>query len=225
LVINQKGNLVACEHGDRRITEMPLKVGGKRTLSDNFEGKRFNSPNDIVQHSSGAYYFTDPTAGLLLGNADPSRETNIMGVYRIGSDGKTTLEVSELMRPNGLAFSPDEKYLYVAQSLDTAAIWMKYPVNIDGSLGKGKLFLDLTHLIKAGMVGRPDGMKVDKEGNLWATGPGGVVILSPEAKILGRIITGERVANVAFGEDGSTLFLTSDMYVCKIKTLTKGNGF
>jgi gluconolactonase len=225
LIINQKGELVACEHGDRRVSAMPFSSGGKRTLSDNFNGKRFNSPNDIVQHSSGAYYFTDPCAGMPKGVNDPTRETDIVGVYRIGTDGKTTLVVKDLLKPNGLAFSPDEKILYVAQSLDTAALWMAYPVNSDGSLGKGKVFLEVTQMIKNGLVGRPDGLKIDKKGNLWASGPGGVVILSPDAKLLGRIIIGERVSNVAFGEDGSTLYLTADMYLCRIKTLTIGVGF
>ena len=225
LIINQKGELVACEHGDRRVSAMPLSGGGKRTLSDNYAGKRFNSPNDVVQHSSGAYYFTDPPYGLALKEKDPSRETEVFGVYRIGTDGKTTLEAKDLLRPNGLAFSPDEKILYVAQSYDEAIIWMAYPVNTDGSLGKGKVFYDATAIFKAGLMGHPDGLKVDKNGNLWATGPGGVMIFSPEAKLLGRISTGERIANVGFGDDGSTLYLTSDMYLCRIKTLAKGIGF
>lgn len=226
LTVNQKGELVACEHGDRRISAMPLTVGGKRTLADNFEGKRFNSPNDVVQHSSGAYYFTDPPYGLMKKENDPSRETTLFGVYRIGTDGKVSLVVNDLQRPNGLAFSPDEKILYVAQSDPRQPVIMSYPVQADGSLGKGKVFYDATTAFKEGKLrGLPDGLKVDKKGNLFATGPGGVLVISPEGKLLGRIDTNEPTANCAWGGDGSTLYITSNMHLCRIKTLTVGVGF
>ena len=226
LIINQKGELVACEHGDRRVSSMPLEVGGKRTLADNFQGKRFNSPNDVVQHSSGAYYFTDPPYGLDKHENDPTRESDIFGVYRIGTDGKISVVISDLQRPNGLAFSSDEKTLYVAQSDANQAIYMAYPVNLDGSLGVGKVFFDATSTVKEGKLkGLPDGMKIDKKGNLFATGPGGVLIISPEGKLLGRIDTNEPTANCAWGNDGSTLYITSNMHLCRIKTLTVGIGF
>lgn len=226
LIINQKGELVACEHGDRRISSMPLEVGGKRTLADNFQGKRFNSPNDVVQHSSGDYYFTDPPYGLNKHENDPTRESNIFGVYRIGTDGKVTVVTSELQRPNGLAFSPDEKTLYVAQSDPDRAIIMAYPVEKDGNLGKGAIFYDATPIVKEGKLkGLPDGLKLDKKGNLFATGPGGILIISPEGKLLGRIDTNEPTANCAWGNDGSTLYITSNMHLCRIKTLVVGIGF
>jgi gluconolactonase len=226
LIINQKGELVACEHGDRRVSSMPIEVGGKLTLADNFQGKRFNSPNDVVQHSSGAYYFTDPPYGLDKWEKDPTREQELFGVYRIGTDSKITLATGELLRPNGLAFSPDEKTLYVAQSYADRAIYMAYPVNSDGSLGVGKVFYDATPAVKEGKLkGLPDGMKIDKKGNLFATGPGGVLIISPEGKLLGRIDTNEPTANCAWGDDGATLYITSNMYLCRIKTLTVGVGF
>ena len=226
LIINQKGELVACEHGDRRISAMPLKVGGKFSLADNFQGKRFNSPNDIVQHSSGSYYFTDPPYGLDKHENDLSREIDIFGVYRIGTDGKVSVATAELQRPNGLAFSPDEKILYVAQSDPNRAIIMAYPVQADGSLGKGKVFYDATPIVKEGKLkGLPDGLKLDKKGNLFATGPGGTLIISPEAKLLGRIDTNEPTANCAWGDDGSTLYITSNMHLSRIKTLTVGIGF
>jgi gluconolactonase len=226
LIINQKGELVACEHGDRRVSAMPLEVGGKRTLADNFQGKRFNSPNDVVQHSSGAYYFTDPPYGLDKHENDQTRESDIFGVYRIGTDGKVTIATAELQRPNGLAFSPDEKTLYVAQSDPDRAIIMAYPVQNDGSLAKGKVFYDATTVVKEGKLqGLPDGLKLDKKGNLFATGPGGILIISPEGKLLGRIDTNEPTANCAWGDDGSTLYITANMYVCRIRTLTVGVGF
>lgn len=225
LTINHKGELIACEHGDRRVSSMSLTLGGKRTLADNYQGKRFNSPNDVVQHSGGAYYFTDPPYGLPKKDKDPSRELEF-GVYRIGTDGKVSLVANDLVRPNGLAFSPDEKILYVAQSHEDRAIYMAYPVNEDGSLGTGKVLFDATYMLKnEKRSGLPDGLKIDKKGNLFATGPGGVLIISPAGKLLGRIETGSLAANCAWGDDGSTLYITADMYLCRVKTLTMGVGF
>ena len=224
LIINRKGELVSAEHGDRRISVMPLDGGGKVTLAAHWAGKRFNSPNDVVQHSGGAYYFTDPPYGLSKKEKDPSREIQQFGVYRIATDGKVTQVISDLKRPNGLAFSPDEKTLYVNQS-DTEAYTMAYPVGADGSLGKGRIFYDASPLMKQGLKGAPDGLRVDAQGNLFATGPGGVLVISPQGKLLGRISTGEATANCAWGDDGSTLYLTADMYLCRIKTKTKGAGW
>jgi gluconolactonase len=217
LIIDNAGRLVSCEHGDRRVSAMPLSGGGKITLADRFEGKRLSSPNDVVQHSSGTYYFTDPPYGLPLKEKDPTRETDWFGVYRIGNGGNVTLESKEMTRPNGLAFSPDEKTLYVANSDPDRAIWMAYPVLANGSLGAGKVFFDATPMSKKGLRGLPDGMKVDKKGNLWATGPGGVLIFAPDATLLGRIDTGEATANCAFGNNGTVLYLTADMYVCRVQ--------
>ena len=223
LLIDNKNRLISCEHGDRRISAMPLKGGGKMTLSDNYNGKRLNSPNDVVQHiSNGNYYFTDPPYGLSKKQDDPSRELKQLGVYKIGSDGKTTLQIDNLTRPNGLAFSPDGKILYVAQSDPESAIWMAYPVEENGNVGKGKLLYDATAMVKSGMKGLPDGLKVDKDGNIWSSGPGGLLVLSPSGKLLGRIEMGELTSNCAWGNDGSTLYLTVDGYVCRIKTITKG---
>ena len=222
LIINQKEELVACEHGDRRISAMPLTTGGKRTLADQHEGKRFNSPNDIVQHSSGAYYFTDPPYGLPQNDTDPSRETSVFGVYKRTTNGQVSLVVANLSRPNGLAFSPDEQLLYVAQSDPDKAYIMVYKVDKNGDLDQGKIFFDTTPMVKQGQIGLPDGLKIDIKGNLWATGPGGVLIITPQAKHLGTISTGEATANCAWGNDGSVLYITADMYLCRIRTLAKG---
>lgn len=223
LTIDSEGRLVACEHGDRRISRLE-KNGGKRTLVDNYMGKRLNSPNDLVYKSNGDLYFTDPPYGLPKNWDDSRRELDFCGVYRLAKDGKLTLLTKELSRPNGLAFSPDEKTLYVANSDPKRAIWMKYPVNADGTLGQGTVFNNVTESVDK-LPGLPDGMKIDRDGNLFASGPGGIYIYAPDGKLLGRIETGEKTANAAWGDDGSTLYLTADMYICKVKTTTKGAGW
>lgn len=224
LLLDPQGRLVCCEHGDRRVSVLTDK-GGKMTLVDNYQGKRLNSPNDACFKSNGDLYFTDPPYGLPNRYDDPRRELDFCGVYRLSKDGKLTLLTKELARPNGIAFSPDEKTLYVAQSDPDAAIWMSYPVKEDGTLGEGKLLYDATENFKKGLPGLPDGMKVDKDGNIFATGPGGVYVFNKEGKLLGRISTGERTANCAFGgKDRSILYMTADMYVCRIQTKTAAAG-
>lgn len=221
LLLDSEGNLVACEHGDRRVSVL-TPGGGKRTLADSYEGKRLNSPNDGVLKSNGDIYFTDPPYGLPARENDPRRELDHFGVYRISKkDGRLTLLTTELQRPNGIGFSPDEKTLYVAQSDPKKAIWMSFEVKADGTLGPGKLFYDATSEVGK-LPGLPDGLSVDIEGNLWASGPGGIWIFSKEAKLLGRILTGERTSNCGFGEDGTTLFVTADSYLCRIPTKVRG---
>jgi gluconolactonase len=221
LTISNDGKIIACEHGDRRVTIMPIEGGGKKTLSDNHLGKRFNSPNDVVQKSNGDVYFTDPPYGLPKQENDPSRETGIFGVYLIAKNGTTKAIITDLTRPNGLAFSPDESILYVNQSDPERAYIMAYPVLKNGLLGKGKLFFDTTPMVKQGLKGLPDGLRIDNKGNLFATGPGGVLILTPKGKLLGRIDTGQPTANCAWGDDGSVLYMTANNLLCRIKTKTK----
>jgi gluconolactonase len=223
LLLDPQGRLLSCEHGDRRVSVM-TRDGGKRTLVDNHMGKRLNSPNDLTLHSSGAIYFTDPPYGLPNHWDDPRRELDFSGVYRLATDGRLTLLTQEMTRPNGIAFSPDEKILYVAQSDPARAIWMSFPVRADGTVGTGKVFADATSMVSK-QKGLPDGMKVDQSGNLWATGPGGVHIFAPDGKRLGRIETGEATSNCAWGGDGSTLYLTTDMYITRIRTKTRGAKF
>ncbi|MEZ6066173.1 MAG: SMP-30/gluconolactonase/LRE family protein [Planctomycetaceae bacterium] len=222
LLLDPEGRLVCCEHGDRRLSVV-TRDGGKRTLVDNYEGKRLNSPNDAVYHSNGALYFTDPPYGLPNQYDDERRELDFCGVYRLGTDGKVTLLTKEMTRPNGIAFSPDEKTLYVAQSDPAAPIWKAFPVKEDGTLGEGKLFHDSSDNLANKLPGLPDGMAVDHLGNIFATGPGGVYVLSPAGKLLGRIETGERTSNCKFGgDDGSILYITADTYLCRIQTKTHG---
>lgn len=223
LLLDEDGRLVFCEHGDRRISLM-LADGGKRTLADSFKGKRLNSPNDACFKSNGDLYFTDPPYGLPKRWNDPRRELDFCGVFRLSKQGELTLLTDDMTRPNAIAFSPDEKTLYVAQSDSKAALWKAFPVKRDGTLGKGRVFYDVTPVVKK-LPGGPDGLKVDRQGNLFATGPGGVHIFTPEGVLLGRISTGERTANVASGNNGSVLYMTADMYLCRIQTKTKGAGW
>ena len=223
LLLDSKGQLVSCEHGDRRVSVM-TEGGGKRTLVDNYMGKRLNSPNDACFKSNGDLYFTDPPYGLPKRYDDPRRELDFCGVYRLSKDGELTLLTKEMTRPNGIAFSPDEKTLYVAQSDPKAAIWKAFPVKDDGTIGEGNIFFDATSLVGK-MKGLPDGLKVDKDGNLFATGPGGVHVFAPDGTPLGRIDTGQATANCGWGGDGSTLYITADAYLCRVKTMTKGAGW
>lgn len=223
MTVDQQGRLIVCDHGDRRIAALPLRgKGGKRTLTDNFQSKRYSSPNDVVAHADGSLYFSDPPYGLPLKEKDPTRETTANGVYRLAADGTVKLVVQDMTLPNGLAFSPDGKILYVTQSDSLNPRINAYPVLAAGALGKGKLFFDATTVPKLRYKEVPDGIKVDSQGNCWVAGPGGLLIISPTGKLLGRIDTGEVISNCAWGDDGSTLYIASSMFLCRIKTNVKG---
>ena len=222
LNLDPQGRLVLCQHGDRRVARLADDGKSFVTLADRYQGKRFNSPNDSAYRRNGDLYFTDPPYGLLGKNDDPAKELDFNGVFRIAKDGTVTLLTREMTFPNGIAFSPDEKTLYVANSDPQKAIWMAFPVKDDGTLGKGRVFFDATKWFKAGKKGLPDGMKVDQAGNLFATAPGGVVVFDPDGTHLGTFNTGEATANCGWGEDGSTLFITADMYLARVRLTTKG---
>lgn len=228
LVLDAQGHLVLCQHGDRRMARLDAPLDKPEpnyvTLIDRYEGKRFNSPNDAVYHSNGDLYFTDPPYGLENRMDDPAKELDFQGVYRFTKDGTLTLLTKEMTRPNGIAFSPDEKTLYVANSDPDMAIWKAFDLNEDGTIANGRVLLDVTKWVES-KPGLPDGLKVDQKGNLFATGPGGVLVISPEGKHLGTIVTGQRTSNCAFGEDGKTLFMTADYYVMRIRLKTVGSGF
>ncbi len=221
LILDAKGHLTLCEHGDRRVTRLDKDFKNKKVLVDHFEGKKLNSPNDLVYHSNGDLYFTDPPYGMVKHFEDPARELAFCGVYLLKPNGKLTLLHKDMTRPNGITLSPDEKWLYVANSDPKLAIWKKFAVNGDGTLGEGKVFYDATAMVGK-KPGLPDGMKVDVKGNVFATGPGGVFIFTPEGKLLGILDTGVPTANCAFGDDGTTLYIAADKALARIRTTTKG---
>ena len=225
LTLDGAGHLVLCQHGDRRVARMdaPLAKPAPNfaTLADRYEGKRFNSPNDLVFKSNGDLYFTDPAYGMEKQFDDPGRELSFAGVFRRSKSGELTLLTKDMTRPNGLAFSPDEKRLYVAQSDAQAAIWRVFDVNADGTIGNSRVLFDATAMTKTEQ-GLPDGLKIDVEGNLFATGPGGVLIFTADGKHLGTIHTGQATSNCAFGDDGRSLYITADMYLMRVKLKTKG---
>lgn len=212
MTFDKDGNVLICQHGNRRIARRN-KAGVLTTLVDRFEGKKLNSPNDLVFKSDGALYFTDPPYGLTKGDEDPKKELAFNGIYRL-QGGKLTLLNKEMTRPNGIAFSPDEKWLYVANSDPAKKVWMKYPVQEDGTLGPGRLFADVTAEQADGL---PDGLKVDSKGNVWATGPGGVWIFNADGKHLGTIQPTEVPANCGFAEEGGVLWMTARTSVYRIK--------
>jgi gluconolactonase len=221
LATDREGRLLLSQHGNRQIAR--LNPDGKTftTVADRFEGKRFNSPNDLVLDRQGNLFFTDPPYGL--GPGSPV-EIDFHGVYRVTPAGAVTLVSKELERPNGVALSPDEQTLYVANSHGPRPIIMAFDLAPDGTAGPGRVFFDGTELRKT-RRGAFDGMRVDAQGNLWATGPGGVLIINAQGKHLGTLLTGQNTGNCTFGEDGSVLYVMADMYLVRIATKTRGQGF
>ncbi len=218
LIFNQQGELILAQHGDRCLARLQaaLPTPQFQCLAARYHDKLFNSPNDVVQAKDGSYYFTDPPYGLKQGDQSAQKQQPVNGVYRLDAQGKVQLLVSELTRPNGLAFSPQGDYLYVANSDPNAAIWWRYPVLADGQLGKGMIWYDATSLT-ATETGLPDGLKVKKDGTVIATGPGGIWVWSAQGQLLGRIKTGVAAANVALSSDERTLYITASQYLLDIK--------
>ena len=221
LTVDRQGRVLVAEHGNRRVSR--IDGNGRLTvLADKYDGKRLNSPNDVEVKSDGTIYFTDPPYGLPLQDTDPGKELPFSGVYQLkeGPGGiAVTLLTSELARPNGIAFSPDERYLILANSENDRKIWMRYELKPDGTLHPGTLFLDVT---AEKMAGIPDGLKIALQGTVFATGPGGVWVISPQGKPLGRIELPELPANVAFGDDGRTLYMTARTSVYRVRLNVAG---
>jgi gluconolactonase len=227
LTLDLQGHIVAAEHGGRRLTRID-DDGTRSVLGDKFEGKRFNSPNDVVVKSDGSIYFTDPPYAVQPSTPGgvrpegwwkaqiPGKELTVHGVYRLKPDGALSLLLDDFALPNGLAFSPDESVLYID---DSAYKHIRaFDVRPDGSLTNSRVLLDMA----SSDPGVPDGMKVDVQGNVFCTGPGGVWVCRADGTFLGRIILPELPANLAWGEDGSVLFLTARTSVYRIQTKTRG---
>ena len=220
LLLNADNELVLCQHGERRVAKMNSSLDTPKpdfiALVTTYNDKRFNSPNDGVFRKNGDLYFTDPPYGLPQRMDDPGKELDYQGVYRLDSKGEVHLLTKEFTRPNGITFSADEKRLYVANSDPEKAIWKVFDVADDGSLSSGKLFYDATAMVGK-EKGLPDGLKIDRNGNVFATGPGGVLIFNPDGELLGKIKTGQATSNCAFNTDKSVLYITADSYLLRVK--------
>jgi gluconolactonase len=220
LTLDKDGKLVLCQHGDRRVARMDSGIENPSptfvTVADRFNGKRFNSPNDVVFRNNGDMFFTDPPYGLPNQENDSTREISFQGVYRSTPAGVVSLVVDSLTRPNGIAFTPDQKTLIVANSDPGRAIWYAFDIVDDDSTTNARVFYDATENAKT-ENGLPDGLRIDKQGNIFASGPGGIWIFNKEGKVLGKIKIPVATANCALADDDKTLYLTSDMYLLRVK--------
>lgn len=218
LALDAAGNLILCQHGDRRLARMnaPLDTPAVQyeTIIAAYEGRRFNSPNDLTLSSGGTIYFTDPPYGL---KDEKQKELDFQGVYKLDPKGSLELLVDSLTFPNGIALSPDEQTLYVAVSDPKKARYYAYDVDTNGRITGGRILLDVTAMMGNANPGLPDGLKVHPSGNLFATGPGGVLVITPEGQHIGTIRTGESTANCGFNEDYSVLYMTADMHLMRVR--------
>lgn len=220
LLLDQSGNLVLCQHGDRRIARMdaPLSAPSPSftTIAGSYNGRRLNSPNDAVYNSRGELFFTDPPYGLEHNMSDPKKETPFQGVYKVTTGGEVVLLIDTLTRPNGIAFLPGEKTLLVANSHDEKPHWYAFDLDDSGAIRKGRIFYSAAGYDKSWKGGN-DGLKVDRNGNVFATGPGGLWIFNKNGKLLGKLRLDEAASNCALSPDEKTLYITNDMYVLRLK--------
>ncbi len=230
LTLDKQGNLMMAQHGHRRIARLvswSAPNGPQNVVAARFQGKRFNSPNDLIVHPSGDIYFTDPPYGLAKQDKDPARELAFHGVFRLDRKGNVTLVTGAIERPNGIGLSPDGRILYASNSYGQNAVIMAFGIETDGSTGSGRVLFDATEMNrKAGKKGAFDGLRVDRTGHIWATNPGGVMVISPAGKHLGTIVTGRPTANCEFGDgDGSTLYITAQSFLARVKTRAQRLNF
>ena len=210
LITDKDGTILVTRMGIGTIEKLDEK-GALTPVLAKYEGKRLNSPNDLVFARDGALWFTDPSFGLPKMDADPKKEIKFNGVYRYAG-GKLTAMITDMKQPNGIGFSPDGKTLYVSNSMPDMVL-RAYDVGADGKLSNKRILYRWAQALGDGV---PDGLKVDSAGNIWATGPGGVSIISPQGKVLGRIVLPEVVANLAFADDGKTVYLTATSSVYRL---------
>ena len=218
LILDHEGNLVLCQHGERRLAKMLASMASPQAeyeeLAGGYDGKRFNSPNDLVMNGASQVFFTDPPYGL--DDWDP-KELDFQGVYRLDTSGELTLLIDSLSRPNGIGLSPDEQILYVAQSDPGKARYYAFDLNENGNVLSGKILLDATGSVGRDKPGLPDGLAVHSSGNLFASGPGGIWIITPEGKHLGTIVTGQNTSNCTFDSKENYLYMTADSFLMRIK--------
>lgn len=224
LLLSQNGELLICNHGRRAVEARDFASGERRVLTSEFEGNRFNSPNDLIEAADGTIYFTDPPYGLDGLNASPAKEMDVNGVYRLDTDGTLTRLVDDMTFPNGMALSPDERWLYVSQSDPAAPMIRRFKLGEDGSLEAGEaIWFDAKPYMHE-VGGLPDGMAVTSKGHVMLAGPGGVLVITQDGECLGRIFTGRASANCTFGEDGKTLFITAGDRLVSVRTKVQGLG-
>ncbi|WP_044891931.1 SMP-30/gluconolactonase/LRE family protein [Opitutus terrae] len=223
LAVDREGRLLLCQHGERRVAR--YENGRFTTLADRYDGKRLNTPNDLAVRRSGEVYFTDPPYGFKEVDDSPLKELAWHGVYRVAKDGTVTLLTKTIAYPNGIAFSPDEKTLYVGSTEDRNPHIQAFDVQPDGTLANERLFFDGRPHSTPETPGSCDGMKVDRDGNVWTSGPGGILVITPAGKLIGRINTGVPTANCAWGDDGGTLYITANNRLLRVKTSTRGAGW
>lgn len=223
LALDRKGRLLLCQSGNRQVARLNTTLDAPKPaftiLAANYKGKKFNSPNDLVADSKNNIYFTDPIYGLQKGAEDPSRELPFEGVYKISAEGKVSLLIDSISRPNGIALSPDEKILYVASSDEKHPKWYAFNLNENGNIQKGSVLLDGTEMKEKATVKQgADGFKIDKSGNIFSAGPDGVNIISPDGRRLGLIkIFNRRASNCAFNETKDVLYITATDVIIKVK--------
>lgn len=227
LLLNAEGELIICQHGDRRVAKMKASLDQPsphfETIAGSYRDKKLNSPNDAAYSKTGELFFTDPPYGLVKNMDDPAKELAFQGVFKVMASGEIELFSDELSRPNGLAFSPDGKKLYVANSDPQRAIWMEYNVSEKKLPAHGKVFFDATSFTKT-EAGLPDGLKVHPLGIIFATGPGGIFVFSPKGEVMGKIVTGQLTSNCAFNDDYSVLYITADDYLMRIRLKSPKSG-
>ncbi|MCC4601641.1 SMP-30/gluconolactonase/LRE family protein [Xanthomonas melonis] len=219
------GTVLLADSGTRIVARLDPATRKKTPLATSFEGKRFNSPNDVVRRKDGVVFFTDPPYGLKDLNDSPVKELRFNGVYRLDTDGSVHLLDDSLSFPNGIALSPDQRTLYVANSDPKRPIWMAYALDAQGAVTGKRVFADASDLLAKQAPGLPDGMAVSSDGHVFATGPGGVIVFDPAGQRLGRIATGEAISNCAFGNDGRTLYMTSHAMLARVRVKTLGLEF